>query len=501
MTEPNLYADRDYYYNEVTHTYVFTLTGVPRPVVLPQQTVEDLVKAYSNLGQNASINECARSFQLPRKWIEKIIRALGHTHDSLPFTPEEIHRKSESELIGEANMLKHAKVFQQIERQSWDATKLDAAKWRGFDEHVLKRLEGSVPGATVVAPAQQPPVTQQPFVAVVTPTDFHWGKYNSAYHGDVVNRKKSEETLVHHTQACLAQVSRFGIPEKFIVGVGSDFFHVDNPMKTTTRGTPQDTDGNTGEILASGCALMVQFCEMLRQVAGVELILMTGNHDEILGQALILYLQAYYRNCPDVVIKAQPLPRMYSQYGSTLLMFTHGEEVKKTNDMARLAAIECPQEWAATNHKVAFTGHLHSERIEDDRGFLRYQLPSLSGEDRWHLKHGYTGNRKTIAAVLIDKQDGVVASLYSQGLPEAPLPVQVNPEPTKATGVMNGTPVEPACDCGVGVAKVNLLNNQVLHVYRSAKETLADGFDPTHVYKCLRGERNQHGGFGWRRIS
>ena len=157
---------------------------------------------------------------------------------------------------------------------------------------------------------------------------------------------------------------------------------------------------------------MTLYIDMLRQIAPVELVLMAGNHDRILSVSLHLYLQAWYNNCDSITTIKCAQSRQYIVYDNNLLCFHHGDTVTKTSDLARLAAIEAPHAWGRCAHRMVFTGHLHYEKVEEDRGFTRYQLPSLSGEDKWHARKGYVGNRKMIAAVLIDNKEGIFASIY-----------------------------------------------------------------------------------------
>ena len=41
------------------------------------------------------------------------------------------------------------------------------------------------------------------------------------------------------------------------------------------------------------------------------------------------------------------------------------------------------------------------------------QMPSLSGEDRWHSLNGYVTNSAGLAAYIIDKEEGLVSSLFA----------------------------------------------------------------------------------------
>jgi len=154
---------------------------------------------------------------------------------------------------------------------------------------------------------------------------------------------------------------------------------------------------------------------MLLQVGPVELVLMSGNHDRLTGLAVLLYLEALFRNVPDVKVSLDRTPRVYRAYGQNLLGFAHGDIVNKTQDLAGMMAREAGQFWSSCPRRTIYTGHLHSERTETDVtfGVTRRQIPSLSGPDRWHARHGYLGAPKSLPFYLHDHQRGLVAVLHS----------------------------------------------------------------------------------------
>jgi hypothetical protein len=206
----------------------------------------------------------------------------------------------------------------------------------------------------------------------------------------------------------------FGRPDKLYIPIGSDFLHIDNDLNSTTMGTPQDSDGTPAEILVTGCHLMEEWINCLRQVAPVELVLMSGNHDRMMGLAILLYLEALYRNEDDVTVRTEWAPRVYRTYGSNLIGFVHGDKVGKTRDLAGHMARETGVGWSGCKHKTIYTGHLHYEKTEVDVAFgvTRRQIPSLSGPDRWHMRAGYVGSPKGLPLYLHDKNKGLVAVIH-----------------------------------------------------------------------------------------
>jgi hypothetical protein len=158
--------------------------------------------------------------------------------------------------------------------------------------------------------------------------------------------------------------------------------------------------------MVEGQQLMVEFIDILRGVAPVEILLTAGNHDFKLSHVLLEYLGAYYRSCEDVeVIKCHKF-RQYYEYGENLMGFTHGDGTK-LSELPYLMAREAPDFWSRTKHRFFFTGHLHHEMVKDFNGVKVYQMPSLSGSDRWHHQHGFEGSNRALQAYLIHPSEGM----------------------------------------------------------------------------------------------
>lgn len=413
-----LFFNKAYIYNKETDTYVTFLPDLPKPLVLPGDVHREIVRSYSNFdGSPASVNEIARSVKMPRPWVVKYLRAHGITHDREPFTPEEVLTRSDDDLVEDALQLRRAAVYKKLEAAKWDDIQKDAMKWRSFKDHTLRAITTALQGH--VPPTPKPLRIQQakaPYAAVVGLTDFHWGKYSDQEeNGEHYSRTEARRRLYRCTEDVFSRVLQFGAPEKIYVPIGSDFLQIDNDLGTTTRGTVQDTDGTPAEILVSACRLMEEWIQTLRQIAPVELVLMSGNHDRMMGLSILLYLEALYRRAEGVTVHLRWNPRQYRTYGKNLLGFVHGDGVSKTTDLAGHMAREAASAWGICPHRTIYTGHLHNERTETDTSFgvTRRQLPSLSGPDRWHNLSGYVGAPKSLPVYLHDRNRGLVAVIYS----------------------------------------------------------------------------------------
>ena len=410
--------DKPYWYDQSRNLYVVHLPSRKHPIAISGDKWASIKDAYSNWsGSPASINEVSRKFGIARRTVLELLKVMGTTHDSSPWSEEVLGNDKEDVLVDDLLRRKEERILVKAERDNWNKIKKDAERWNNFERSVMLKFSSINKNGYTVPTVDIPNNNDRQFVAVISPTDFHYGKYSDGFEvGENDNRKLQRMRLIQSTEQVLSDVTKHGRPETIVIGIGSDFFNIDNIQKTTTDGTPQDVDGNTAEIVATGCKLMVEYIDMLRQVAPVSAVLMSGNHDRMLGVTLLMYLSAWYKNTPDVrVDSTSAAPRQYVEYGQNLLCFNHSDMGSKTSDLARLAAVERPHEWGRCANKMVFTGHFHSAKMEDDRGFTRFQLPSLSGTDRWHSQHGYVGSKKLLAAVLVDKYTGVFGTLYAEG--------------------------------------------------------------------------------------
>lgn len=417
--DPNQFlTKRRYWYDDKRDVYTTILPGIPQPFEIPGAVHRDIIQAYSNWdGNPSSINQIARTFGFPRSWIVKYLKIHEITHDVEPFSKEEVMERDEEELVTEALQLRRASLYRKYEKKKWSSVEKEAEKWREFELNTLSYIGEHLKGRDSKKEVEKLNLKEaaSPYAAVFGLSDFHWGKYSDAGENfEAFDKKIARERLFTCTNDALERLLKLGKPEKIYLPIGSDFLNIDNDKGETTRGTVQDNDGTPQEMLVSGCELMEDLVDTLRQVAPVELVLMSGNHDRMMGLAIILVLGALYRDCPDVTVNSARTPRVYCTYGKNLIGFLHGDGVRKINDIGALMAVEASESWHDCPHRTAYTGHLHHEKTETHAtyGLTKRQLPSLSGTDRWHARHGYVAAPKFLPIYVHDKDRGVIAVVH-----------------------------------------------------------------------------------------
>jgi hypothetical protein len=420
MVEDAFDVEQQYHYDVSKDFYLVTLRirGKDRAQRVPGPAYRAMRQAYSDWdGDRQTLNQVAKEFGVSRAWFQALKSAMGWTHDSDPFTDEEVAEVDTDELAQRAIQRKRHALEKKYDRLSDEQDRRDAERYRKLEKLVIeplvddltKRLSRLQP---VPVSALQPSV--RPYAAVVSPTDLHYGKHSG--HGTVVDpysRNEAERRLTKATGELLEHLSLYGRPEDLIVAMGSDWFHIDNTLLATTKGTRQDVDGYAWQVISGGVELGLAFIERLRTVADrVTVLVMPGNHDEFASLFFLKLLEVRYAGVSDVQVVSSLRPRQYLAYGETLMGFTHGHHWKR--DMVSKILTEPDRELLyRTSERVWFTGHRHHEESKDYGGVRWYQMPSLSGDDRWHDQNGYNLARKSLSGYVVRRDCGVVAQLYA----------------------------------------------------------------------------------------
>lgn len=403
-----------YFYTKATDAYVTFLSRSQQPLVVPGDVHRAMKRAYSNWdGDPKSINQICREFSIPRPWFIEYKSIHGWTHDSEPFSDEELLGRDEVDLVADALQQRRRAVTKKYEQARWREVEAHASRWLQFEVETLSRIEGMIDRtpANRTVPRLDLKAATRPFVLVASASDFHWGMYSWGEEtGDKYDRKIAEDRLLSTTTEQIARLP--GRPEYILVAVGSDWFHIDGDTHSTTRGTPQDTDGSPAEILITGCELARDHIDLLRQAAPVKVVLMAGNHDRTNAMALLLFLSAWYKDVNDVEVIRDFKPRVYHRYGDSLICFHHGDTTP-TDKLGTCMASEARHLWGQTQWHIAFGGHLHHQHVREVGGIIHYQLPSLAGTDRWHARQGYVDSVPGMTSYIVDKKLGVTSTLFT----------------------------------------------------------------------------------------
>lgn len=241
--------------------------------------------------------------------------------------------------------------------------------------------------------------------------DAHLNKYDIEGDNDIYERFRKIDEKFYKLITKAANNTNL---EKIVYVVGSDAFNSEF-TGTTTKGTPQTNIGNYQETFEQICQHEVNCIDLfLNYAETVELIYVSGNHDEYVGWNMVKWLQAYYRNDKRLVVDASPSYRKYIKYSNSAILFNHGDALK-AEKLASLFPVEYKKEWSSCDNFYIFTGDKHHTLSKDLNGIEYFQLPAFStSKSNWDDKNGHTGSKSKAVAFVIEENEGVSDIIPSQ---------------------------------------------------------------------------------------
>ena len=236
-----------------------------------------------------------------------------------------------------------------------------------------------------------------PVVYEVSLPDIHYGKMD----GQTLD--EAEDLYMDVIKDLMNKAAGLNI-ERILLPIGNDGMNSEGFSRATTKGTPQQDSAAWQETFVGYCNLMVRAVCYLARIAPVDLVVIQGNHDYERMFYAGEFLRAFFLNDDRVVVDNNYDARKYYEYGTNMIMFTHGDK-EKPAQMPLIMATEQPEMFARTTHREVHCGHLHKEMINEYRGIKVRFIPSICGNDEWHKMMGYAAKR-TGQAHIWNKQRG-----------------------------------------------------------------------------------------------
>ena len=239
---------------------------------------------------------------------------------------------------------------------------------------------------------------------VISPADIHIGKLSSAFEtGEDYNNQIAVKRVLQGCNGLLSELPKNSI-EKILFVIGNDILHIDNAKRTTTAGTPQDTDGMWFDNFLIAKQLYVDIIELMVVVADVHVVFNPSNHDYTNGFFLAQIIEAHFKNCKNVTFDCSISHRKYYRYGNNIVGTTHGDGAKE-NDLPLLMAHES-KDWQECKHRYFYIHHFHHKISKDYMSVCVEALRSPSGTDSWHHRKGYQHSPKAIEGFIHDFEHG-----------------------------------------------------------------------------------------------
>ena len=282
----------------------------------------------------------------------------------------------------------------------------DTINLSNLKDTLIKDLQEFVPKF----PKLERVIDSNSYLLVLDPADIHIGKLCSAFEtGEDYNNQIAVKRALDGVDGILQKVSSFKIDKILFIG-GNDILHVDNPKRTTTSGTNQDTDGMWYDNFLIAKQLYIDILLKLVTIADVHFTFNPSNHDYTNGFFLADVIKTYFKDCENITFDCSIAHRKGFKYYNNLIGTTHGDGAKMT-DLPLLMAQEFSQEWSTTKHRYVYTHHVHHKVAKDFIGITVESLRSPSGTDSWHHRNGYQHAAKAVEGFLHCKNNGQVARI------------------------------------------------------------------------------------------
>lgn len=198
--------------------------------------------------------------------------------------------------------------------------------------------------------------------------------------------------------------------ERIVYVVGNDILNSDNREGTTTKGTPQSNDSRYHKVFMTTLKTVVKQIEKMKQWCPVDVVFVSGNHDDLSVWHLGNCVSITYQKDESVNVYNEPTQRKYWQWGENLVMFEHGDKGAH-KDKPLMMAVEQPNLWAQSRIREVHLGHLHQERVYEKMGVKVRIIPALCPPDYYHSAHGYVGNVLGAQGFVWDKEDGLISTI------------------------------------------------------------------------------------------
>jgi len=406
------YIDREnVYYNDQDDVYIVWFNGEAHPI--EGDDYRAVKQAYSNWdGDEDTIPEVARKFGFSDSEFRKFKTACGWTHDSSPFSKEEIAagETKDGETFQE-NLLRRReqKIYREWQKAEWNETKKEAQCWRNFKRSTIEPLlEGMEQAPTTRTPATPSVPSDTDMAAMFFETDRHLNKQTADGGGFEGNRQAWWRCI----DRLIEKITTFQHPEQSFLVLGSDLFHVDTFDGTTSAGTPQRSDLPQRAAVRKTAEAACEVIERIRDISPKTIVrVLYGNHDRRTCLVFRWGLAQRYRHVDDVEVRGDGEPYQYETYGNSLIGWHHGDGTSKQSDLAEKMMTDVPELIGKTKYRYWYTGHKH--HIASDEGAtLQEMAPTSTKQGSWEDRNGYPEHHRASAAWMFSQTQGQLCRFF-----------------------------------------------------------------------------------------
>jgi hypothetical protein len=303
MENETIQTKQKYTFNENTQKYVFhSQEKFGRNVVLGSKKVNTIIELYSNYDKFPhTMGDISKKLGIPKAVIEFIIKAMGITHDTIPFSQEKIEESDVDVLVDEMLDNKSFQINQKFEKLDWKRTQEDATKWREFTQlnvNPFKNfIENWVPPKYVPIKTVNKVKSSSQQELIVGCSDWHYGLFaheRYLYNQKEWNIDETEKSVANYAEQLKEYISQKDFKKLNVCFMG-DLSHT--LTGETDKGTKLEAHPIGEEQLERAFNSMVAFVnELLSVHNNIQVYACSGNHSALGDYVLVKMLALYFRS-------------------------------------------------------------------------------------------------------------------------------------------------------------------------------------------------------------
>ena len=258
--------------------------------------------------------------------------------------------------------------------------------------------------APLSLPVPSPKKTKSDCLTRYPIADVHWGMRSwDVETGENYDIKIASARFADLMGECL----EYSVPsdEAIVLSLGDTIHSNDSSNMTPTSGHVLDVDSRPGKIMYESVkAQIAQIEAAKRKHKHVSVIILQGNHDPDLGQAVGISIMMRFEDDPRVSVDWHPRKLWARRFGNSLVSAHHGDKTHPERLVMQLADDYAPI-WGKTYWRYMDTGHIHKDTGRDIGGCWWESHRAVSGRDAAASGMGYTG-RNTMKAITVNLTEG-----------------------------------------------------------------------------------------------
>jgi hypothetical protein len=272
----------------------------------------------------------------------------------------------------------------------WVKSGIDEAARLKSIEKMVKALTEDLKGLAPFVP--EPAFVDSDLMAVYPIGDHHHGMYSDANETGADYDCKIAAGLLEGAVDRLC-ASAPPTEDALLLNLG-DYYHAnDSSDATPASNNKLDVDTRYGRVMHSGAMALVRCTlRLLEKHKRVIVWNMRGNHDPDAAFALAMAMSFYFHDEPRVTVDMGVSLYKFHRFGKNLIASHHGHGAKGP-DLPLLMAVDRPEDWAATTHRVWHCGHIHHKTLKEHPGVDVETHRTLAASDAWHAGKGYRSKR------------------------------------------------------------------------------------------------------------